>query len=126
MTKKTLDQVLRALSDKKTSLEKRTTAWAAKYEANPAHALSWATDAFQEAAQLELVSGVLDFLFGEVNPSFKGDRLECITSEFERDLLRMAASNPSSTSQCSNMMENCRRVVKAEMVQWLRGERGFW
>lgn len=126
MTARTLDDAVRNLTANKSGHEAATADWSTKFSANPAYALQWGDTMFERAATLELCNQVLAFLTGEVNPGYEGDRVECVVKEFERDILRMASRVESSTSQCSNLMENHRRKAKAEMLEWLRGERGFF
>ncbi len=94
--------------------------WAAKFKLQPAYELSWATSAFERAAELEIDKQTLAFLVGEISPDFEGDRVEVLVKEYTRDIFQMARNISRSTSPCSNLMDECRRVAKAKLLERLK------
>ena len=94
--------------------EKNLAEWFDKAKADPFHQLSWGGTAFQGAAKLKVLKEIEDHLIGNVNQ----ERWDAIMESLRKDVLRMASSmnNSRSTSQTSNLAEDCLMAAKAEIL----------
>lgn len=120
MTHTSPEDVARYLEREVTGLQAQLDKWAAEFATNPAYALRWSDSMFMIAAEVELKSGLAKFLKGEVVPAFKGDRLACVREELTKDVMRAALYQKwSSTSVGANLMEECQRVAKAQLLELL-------
>jgi len=108
--KQPMDMLNRAIEKQ----EKDLAEWFDKAKADPFHQLSWGGAAFQCAAKLKVLKEVEDHLNGNVNQ----ERWDAIMESLRKDVLRMASSmnNSRSTSQTSNLAEDCLMAAKAEIL----------
>ena len=83
--------------------------FAAKLVANPAHVLSWGTDAFKTAADLKIAKQVLNALND-------GATVEQVKSTLMDRVLNRSKYPPQSTSPCSNLMEQYELAAYAELL----------
>lgn len=90
--------------------------WKEKFETNPAYALDWSHDAFQNAAKLEILLGYRDWAVRkEQNPSGQcmtgQEWLTAAVEEIEKDIDRRTYRANRSTSITSNLIEEERRIA---------------
>jgi hypothetical protein len=93
-----------------------TDRWAEKFKKEPAYALEWASNIFQQSAELELYEKVRGWLLNEeLRPT-----LHTVFRELERELRnRSKQSSYRSTSPTSNCVDDARRIAVAEMLDGL-------
>lgn len=79
----------------------------------PAYALEWSMDAFDVAAEIE----VLGFILAALTAEEESWTTEVLVKQALRESLRAAASPPRSTSPVSNLMAQSRAAVWAEIAR---------
>jgi hypothetical protein len=122
MTTLTLEAAIRKLTNMAESAKHQLDLWQTKFASDPAHAFAWSDGAFEDAAVYEIADGWAKFLTGEINPDFAGDRVAQAILEIEREHRYKSGRRECSTSQSSNLMEDCRRVARAKVLRVLNGE----
>ena len=114
-----LNRIIEDLESMQVHLTARLNEWAAKFQLNPHHELRWGGPAFDMAAELHVIRGILPFLRGEVNPDFTGDRAAAAAEEYRRDVLRDVTNTGCSTSPAANLAQRCEVAAKAKLLETL-------
>lgn len=90
-----------------------------KFIQNPAYALEWSQDAFNDAGRAQILKEALEIL------NYEGASEEELLKELEKHLMkivRRAALYPArSTSAQSNLMEQAKAQAAAELLESIEG-----
>jgi len=122
----------KAIADCQEQLDK----WATDFKDNPHYALSWGGDAFKNAAKWRVLYDIKRWMIGqgtEEQPDvLTRERWDNIVDHIRNEALSMASlvDNSRSTSQTSNLMDDCVMGIEADMVRsssWsVIGEINHW
>lgn len=112
-------KLLAFLESDKQSAQKRLQEWATKFEKNPAYALEWSFATFDNAAEFEVTTMVINYIT-ERPIDFTFEKVvEEIVKALRREVLQKARSPDHSTSTPSNLMSLSINSQKVKMLERL-------
>lgn len=100
-----------------------------RMDVNPVYAFEWAEDAMHSAVRIQVLTQLKAWAESAVSeatpegeePKTEEEHVQFIAAYFESEALSKAGRIASSTSCCSNLMQDLERAYYVEVAGWLAG-----
>ena len=119
-----MEDLLKTLEAEKSKAQNEVTNFETRLKENPAYAFEWADDAMKAAARIDVLNFVIASLSSNSTMTNQEKVYETI-SYLHTNLIYSAKYGHSSSSACSNIMEENKRIATATVYGVLFAKRGM-